>query len=129
TGFIQPALVALEWALAEQLAAWGVRPSAVLGHSVGEYAAALVAGRLRLDDGLRLAAERGRRMQALPAGGAMTAVEASADWVRGLLQQLGSEAVIAAVNAPQRVVVAGPSEAVAAVETACAAAGVRAGRL
>ena len=129
TAFIQPALVALEWALSEQLAAWGVRPSAVLGHSVGEYAAAVVAGALRLEDGLRLAAERGRLMQALPAGGAMTSVEADEQWVQSLLARLGSEAVIAAVNAPRRVVVAGTSSEVAEVEAACAQAGVRAERL
>jgi acyl transferase domain-containing protein/acyl carrier protein len=128
TAYTQPALFALEYALAETWRAWGVVPSAVLGHSVGEYVAACVAGVWRLEDALALIAIRGRLMQALPAGGAMAAVFASegrvADAVRG-----SSGLAIAAVNAPDNVVVSGMSAELEALIARLGSDGIEARRL
>ncbi|MCK8516802.1 SDR family NAD(P)-dependent oxidoreductase [Methylonatrum kenyense] len=112
TRYTQPALFSLEVALASLWRSWGIEPDVVLGHSVGEYAAACVAGVFSVEDGLRLIAERGRLMQAQPPGGRMVAVHAPAERVLALLESLAEPVSVAAFNSPVQTVVSGSEQAV-----------------
>jgi len=125
TRFTQPALFAVEWSLARLLAEWGIEPQAMLGHSIGEYVAACLAGVFSLEDALALVAARGRLMQALPPG-AMTTVPLPEEELAPLL---GPDLSIAATNAPRRLVVSGPFAAVEELEARLGERGIAARRL
>jgi acyl transferase domain-containing protein len=129
TGFTQPALFAIEYALASLWRSWGVQPDVLMGHSVGEWVAACLGEVCSLDDALVLIAERGRLMQSLPPGGAMAAVFASeADVAAAIAGQPGAIA-IAAQNGPLQTVISGAAAAVDDAVAAFTARGIRCQRL
>ena len=125
TGLTQPALFAIEYALAQMWRSWGIEPSMMMGHSLGEYAAACVAGVFSLEDGLNLVARRAGMMQDLPPGGSMAAVFASAETVTRALKPFSDQVTIAAFNGPQNVVISGLAESVEAICSALAAEDVK----
>jgi len=107
TAFTQPALFAVEYALATLWRSWGIEPSAVMGQSVGEYVAACISGVFSLEDGLRLIAERGRLMQSLPSGGQMIAVFADERKVSEAIASYENTVSIAGLNGPENTVISG----------------------
>ncbi|HAZ48487.1 MAG TPA: short-chain dehydrogenase [Cyanobacteria bacterium UBA11369] len=112
TAYTQPALFALEYALFQLWKSWGIEPAAVMGHSVGEYVAACVAGVFSLEDGLKLIAERARLMQALPQDGEMVAVFANEAQVNAAIKPYAKEVSIAAINGVHSIVISGKREGV-----------------
>jgi len=115
TGYTQPALFALEYALAQLWRSWGVEPAIVVGHSVGEYAAACVAGMFSLEDGLSLIAERARLMQNLQQRGAMEAIFAGESAVAEAIKPYATKVAIAALNGPDNTVISGDADGVRSV--------------
>ena len=127
--YTQVTLFAVEYAMSELWRSWGVQPSAALGHSVGEYAAACVAGVFSLEDALRLVASRGRLMASLPAGGAMAGVRTDDAGVSAVLRAAAGRVAIAASNGPTNTVLSGDEAAVDAVLADLARAGIAGQRL
>ncbi|WP_394828817.1 alpha/beta fold hydrolase [Pendulispora albinea] len=125
TANAQPALFAYEWSLAQQWLDWGLTPDYVAGHSVGELAAACVADVFSVEDGLRLIAARGALMQALPGGGKMLAVQAALDVVSDQVAEHARGISVAAINAPEQVVLSGDGEALERVAKVLESRGVR----
>ncbi|MFI1016463.1 SDR family NAD(P)-dependent oxidoreductase [Streptomyces sp. NPDC020965] len=120
TEVTQPALFVFSYALARLLESWGVRPEAMVGHSVGEFVAATLAGVFSRDDALRLVADRGRLMRGLPAG-SMLSVPLAEDQLR---PSLPDDVSVAAVNAPHTTVISGPGESVEDVRALLSLQGV-----
>ncbi|TBR57189.1 hypothetical protein B4U84_26495 [Westiellopsis prolifica IICB1] len=129
TVYTQSALFALEYALFQLLTSWGIQPNCVMGHSLGEYVAATVAGVFSLEDGLKLIAARGRLMQALPENGAMVAIMADLAQVEAALAPYKHKVAYAAINTPTNAVISGEIQAVQTLATALAAQGIKTTRL
>jgi acyl transferase domain-containing protein/SAM-dependent methyltransferase len=124
TAYTQPALFAIEYALAELWRSWGVEPTFVVGHSAGEFAAACVAGVFDLEDGLKLIAERGRLMQSLPPGGRMVAIFAEYEQVKAAISSSSSVSV-AALNGPEITVISGGANQVETIVQRLLTAGIK----
>ncbi len=112
TAYTQPALFSIEYALAKLWRSWGIEPSVLIGHSVGEYVAATVSGILSLEDGLRLIAKRASLMQRLPRDGSMAVIFASMDETQKQLRGFETRVSIAAANGPENTVISGKADAV-----------------
>ncbi len=129
TAYTQPALFALEYALAQLWIAWGIQPDVLMGHSVGEIAAACVAGVFSLEDGLKLIAARGRLMQALPQDGEMVSLLATEAQVQQAIAPYRDRVSIAAINGPESIVISGKREAMTAIVEQLASEGVKTRKL
>jgi acyl transferase domain-containing protein/acyl carrier protein len=125
TAYTQPALFALEYALAQLWQSWGIKPTYVMGHSVGEYVAACIAGVFSLEDGLKLIAERARLMQALPREGEMVTVFASEARVATAIEPYLQQVSIAAINGPESLVISGQHEAIATIKATLESEGIK----
>lgn len=110
TAYTQPALFAIEYALAKLWQSWGITPSAVMGHSIGEYVAACIAGVFNLEDGLKLVAARGRLMQSLPQQGSMVAVFAHEARVAAMIEPYHATLSVAGINSAKETVISGLRE-------------------
>lgn len=128
TAYTQPVLFALEYALAQVWKSWGIEPDIVMGHSVGEYVAACVAGVFTLEEGLKLIAERGRLMQAQPTGD-MYAILADEQCVATAIRPYAQQVSIAAINGPQSVNISGEPSAIQTIVTHLQAEGVKVKKL
>ncbi|HMQ64275.1 MAG TPA: acyltransferase domain-containing protein, partial [Flavilitoribacter sp.] len=124
TRFAQPGIFAIEYSLAKLMLGWGMNPDAIIGHSIGEYAAACISGILKLEDALRMLCLRGALMQGMEPG-EMTAVFAHEKQLEGILPELRSQAEIAAYNSDACVVLSGESAAMAELRSFCGREGLR----
>lgn len=124
TVYTQPALFAFEYALAKLWISWGIEPDVLLGHSVGEYVAACLAGVFSLEDGLKLIAARGRLMQALPHG-EMLSIRSDEMRVEAIIAPYRADVSIAAINGPQSVVISGKDEIIHKLAAQFASEGIK----
>jgi acyl transferase domain-containing protein/acyl-CoA synthetase (AMP-forming)/AMP-acid ligase II/acyl carrier protein len=115
TAYTQPALFAIEYALTELWRSWGIEPDIVMGHSVGEYVAACVAGLMSLEDGLKLITMRGQLMQGLPQRGTMLVVFAEPTYVARMLEPYQNLVSLAVINGPRNTVISGDQQALQAI--------------
>ncbi|NJK65044.1 MAG: acyltransferase domain-containing protein, partial [Synechococcaceae cyanobacterium SM2_3_1] len=125
TAYTQPALFTLEYSLAQVWMHWGIQPQILMGHSVGEYVAACIAGVFSLEDGLKLIAHRARLMQSLPSDGAMVSALTDAETIQKLIARYPDQVSIAAYNGPESVVFSGERQAVEAVARDLEAKGIK----
>jgi len=125
TKYTQPVIFALEYALAQLWQLWGIKPNLVMGHSVGEYVAACVAGVFSLEDGLKLIAERGRLMQSLPQNGSMLSLLAEPERVLAAIKPYGQDVAIAAYNGVKSTVISGKIESIQDIATKLELQGVK----
>jgi acyl transferase domain-containing protein/SAM-dependent methyltransferase len=125
----QPALFAVEYALAQLWLSWGIKPTTVLGHSVGEYVAACIAGVFSLADGLKVVCARGRLMDSLSDSGEMEAIFADEETVKNVIAPYGNEISIAVFNGPTNIVISGMPETLQAVRAALAEREIKTKRL
>ncbi|ELS04099.1 polyketide synthase family protein [Xenococcus sp. PCC 7305] len=116
TIYTQPAIFAIEYALAQLWLSWGIKPDYVMGHSIGEYVAACIAGVFSLEDGLKLVANRGRLMQELPSSGGMLAIFSSQEKVAEIITAYSEEVNIAAINNGQNTVISGKKTALSKIK-------------
>lgn len=123
--YSQPALFAFEYALAVLWQSWGLVPEFLIGHSLGEYAAACLAGVFSLEDGLKLVAERGRLMQLLPEKGGMLTVFAGEEPVRRAIAPFSDAVAVAALNSKEQTVISGKTEALEKLNTEFRSLGVK----
>ncbi|MEM9272529.1 MAG: aminotransferase class I/II-fold pyridoxal phosphate-dependent enzyme [Cyanobacteria bacterium P01_F01_bin.143] len=116
TIYTQPAIFAIEYALAQLWLSWGIKPDYVMGHSIGEYVAACIAGVFSLEDALKLVANRGRLMQELPSSGGMLAIFNSQEKVKELIATYDEEVNIAAINNDQNIVISGKTASLVKIQ-------------
>ncbi|MCP4151913.1 MAG: aminotransferase class III-fold pyridoxal phosphate-dependent enzyme [bacterium] len=121
----QPLIFSLQYALARLWLSWGIKPSAVVGHSIGEFAAAVISGVVSLEEGVKLVAARGRLMHSAPGKGSMGVVFADEDTVAKAIRPYRETIVIAAVNARKNITISGETENVERALTQIAAKGIR----
>ncbi len=127
--YTQPAQFVLAYALVKLWASWGIKPGAVIGHSVGEYAAACATGAMSIADGLKLVAARGRLMDSLPQRGVMAAVFADEETVAHAIAPYTDEVAIAVINGPTNIVISGNAQAVESVQADLAKQDIKTKRL
>jgi acyl transferase domain-containing protein/NRPS condensation-like uncharacterized protein len=129
TTYTQPALFVLEYALATLWQSWGIQPDFMIGHSIGELAAACVAGIFRLEDGLKLVAARGRLMGALPRDGEMISLLTDEARAQAAIAPYSDQVSLAAINGPESIVISGKRDAVLAIANQLSAEGIKTRKL